>query len=90
MHTNYQPARKGLTDAKIAADKHRRLVATYQANPAIKAGVMAGMYGSKNIHELAQTLLDEGRYVFAAHGQHMCLRYSDKGDFTRCYRGGFV
>ncbi|WYV70476.1 hypothetical protein DdN1_06 [Dickeya phage BIM BV-99] len=89
MHTNYQPARTGLTDAKIAADKHRRLVATYRNNPEIKAHVMAGLYSGRKLNPIALQLLDEGRYVFAAAGQHARLNYSDRGDFTNCYRGGF-
>lgn len=88
-HHNFKPAKSGLFDAKIAREKHLRLTATYSANPTIKASVMAGLYGSQKINKLAQQLLDEGKHVFAAAGQHAQLRYSDRGDFTRCYRGGF-
>lgn len=88
-HYNFQPAKTGLFDAQIAQEKHLRLSATYSANPEIKKGVMLGVYGSRNIHRLAAQLLDEGKHVFAAAGQHAQMRYSDRGDFTRCYRGGF-
>lgn len=31
----------------------------------------------------------DGMSSLVAALQHMGLRYSDRGDFTRCYRGGF-
>jgi hypothetical protein len=64
MHTNYQPARKGLTDEYIRAQKVLR---------AVKNGPQ----------------VPELRFSGQAMRQHSKLRYSDQGDFTRCYRGGF-
>jgi hypothetical protein len=90
MHHNFKPAKSGLFDAKIAREKHLRLAATYEHNEAVKRDVMTAMYGGRNIkHMVSIQLLDEGKYVFRAAAQHAQLRYSDRGDFTRCYRGGF-
>lgn len=89
-HHNFQPAKTGLFDAKIAREKHLRLTATYENNPAVKRDVMTALYGGRNIkHMVSIQLLDEGKHVFQAAAQHERLRYSDRGDFTRCYRGGF-
>lgn len=67
MHTNYQPARKGLLDAQIHKAKRVRLV--------------------KNL--CAPMLGDELLDCVKAEMQRKHLNYSDRGDFTRCYRGGF-
>lgn len=65
MHTNYQPARRGLVDAQIANEKAFRSI--------------------KNHFKVSH----DGMNGLIAHFQHQRLRYSDRGDFTRCYRGGF-
>ncbi|ARM69571.1 hypothetical protein HOR78_gp07 [Pseudomonas phage KNP] len=67
MHTNYQPARRGLEATRIMVAKRLRL--------------------TKNLCQpmVGDELLD----CVKAEMQHKHLRYSDRGDFTRCYRGGF-
>ena len=67
IHTNHQPARKGLLDAQIMQAKRVRLT----------KNLCAPMVGDE--------LLD----CVKAEMQRKHLRYSDRGDFTRCYRGGF-
>lgn len=67
MHTNYQPARRGLVDGQTMAAKRLRVI----KNPA------------NLVH--ADDLLMATRVEF----QRKKLNYSDRGDFTRCYRGGF-
>ncbi|AUV61715.1 hypothetical protein HOS76_gp21 [Pseudomonas phage Henninger] len=67
IHTNYQPARKGLLADQILKAKRVRL--------------------AKN---LCQPMVgDELLECVKAEMQRKHLRYSDRGDFTRCYRGGF-
>jgi hypothetical protein len=68
MHTNYQPARKGLIDTKITAEKALR---------GRKNGVPSKTYFRGDLA------------MIAAQRQRETLKYSDQGDFTRCYRGGF-
>lgn len=67
IHTNYQPARKGLLSEQIIKAKRLRVI--------------------KNLHNLEHSngLLALTVVEF----QRKRLRYSDRGDFTRCYRGGF-
>lgn len=87
MHTNYQPARKGLTDASIAEAKRRAVFATMK-NPDSKASVLSTLYGGRHANaEVLMLRIDptDGLVAF----QRSKLRYSDQGDFTRCYRGGF-
>ncbi|QNJ57493.1 hypothetical protein [Pseudomonas phage PlaquesPlease] len=67
MHTNYQPARKGLYESQIHAEKELRT--------------------RKNLGRPGQA--GELLGVTLAGFQRKRLRYSDRGDFTRCYRGGF-
>jgi hypothetical protein len=67
MHTNYQPARKGLIDGQIHAAKQLRM-----------------MKATRPVVTVAEVVA-----TIEAHKQHQRLRYSDQGDFTRCYRGGF-
>lgn len=65
MHTNYQPARRGLIDVQTQNAKRLRK----KVNP----------------QEFPWFDMD----TYQANIQHHQLRYSDRGDFTRCYRGGF-
>ncbi|WYW04260.1 hypothetical protein Kompost2_00010 [Pseudomonas phage vB_PpuP-Kompost-2] len=67
LHSNFQPRRPGLTDAKIAAAKSLRAVAN-------GFKVAGDPYAMDSL---------------VARLQRQRLRYSDTGDFTRCYRGGF-
>jgi hypothetical protein len=86
-HTNYQPGRKGLTDAKIAAEKRQAVSAT-MLNKDSKAVVMKALYGAtQGACAVIQNRLD--LYTHVADWQHSKLRYSDQGDFTNAYRGGF-
>jgi hypothetical protein len=87
QHTNYQPARKGLVSHKIAAEKAFAVHATAQ-NKDSKGVVMTALYGSCRT--------DAHRAVLDRIGPNPAFmnwleqrRYSDQGDFTRCYRGGF-
>lgn len=86
MHTNYQPARKGLLAERIANEKERAIDATFK-HPEAKASVMAVMYGGRRTPG-AQAVSDRLGDIYQVL-QSMTLRYSDRGDFTRCYRGGF-
>lgn len=74
MHHNFQPAKTGLFDQQIAQEKHIRLLANTEY---------------REFRHLRPNLMAEGLHVFTAADQHAQLRYSDRGDFTRCYRGGF-
>lgn len=65
MHTNYQPASRGLEATRIMAAKRLRL--------------------TKNLSRDAAELIQ----CVNAELTHKHLRYSDRGDFTSCYRGGF-
>lgn len=86
MHTNYQPARKGLLAEQIASEKERAIDATMR-HPEAKASVMVAAYGGRRTQG-AQAVAS--RYGSVKHiWQQMRMRYSDRGDFTRCYRGGF-
>jgi len=88
MHTNYQPARKGLTDAKIASEKANAVNKTF-ANPEGKRVVMTALYGATGpAHEAVHSRVP-GVDELIAEYQRSTLKYSDQGDFTRCYRGGF-
>lgn len=64
LHSNFQPAKRGLTDTKIANAKRLR-------------------QRINGFHD------DTTNVLLAAASQRAQLRYSDQGDFTRCYRGGF-
>lgn len=86
MHTNYQPARRGLLAERIAAEKEAAIDATMR-HPEAKASVMTAMYGGRRT---IGAIAVASRFGNIAHIQQvMGLRYSDRGDFTRCYRGGF-
>lgn len=65
IHTNYQPARKGLVDQQIRDAKVIRSIRNHML---------------RNEFGLDAVLVDM---------QRTRLKYSDRGDFTRCYRGGF-
>jgi hypothetical protein len=67
LHTNYQPAKRGLIDAQIMAAKQLRMMKA--TRPVV------------TVEEVIATI--------EARKQRKGLRYSDQGDFTRCYRGGF-
>ncbi|QZA71322.1 hypothetical protein ALEA_9 [Pseudomonas phage ALEA] len=86
IHTNYKPARRGLLAEKIASEKEAAIDATMR-HPEAKASVMAAMYGGRRTLG-AKAVADRFGNI-AAIQQAMGLRYSDRGDFTRCYRGGF-
>lgn len=88
MHTNYQPARKGLTDAHIAAQKMHSLEATMKHGDA-KRSVMTALYGGRGAAQDAVLVRINTMNDTIADYQRSKLRYSDRGDFTRCYRGGF-
>lgn len=86
MHTNYQPARKGLLAEQIASAKEAAIDATMK-HPEAKVSVMTAMYGGRRTLG-AKAVADRFGNIAHVH-QVMGLRYSDRGDFTRCYRGGF-
>lgn len=86
MHTNYKPAKPGVYAEQIASAKERAIDATL-ANPDSKAVVMTALYGSTKTIAHQAVHARFGSWVATA--QMLGLRYSDRGDFTRCYRGGF-
>lgn len=79
MHTNYQPAKRGLVSQGIAAEKALR----EHVNVPLKKS-----WGSldKASQDLVTARLECNAALWAA---KRLLKYSDQGDFTRCYRGGF-
>lgn len=82
MHTNYQPARKGLVSEKIKAEKIAAFNATHKARGGgreVAREVMREMSWDRSMGETLMFVPIQARK----------LRYSDQGDFTRCYRGGF-
>ena len=85
IHTNYQPTRKGLIQSRIDHEKEQAIQATIRC-PEAKAELMRGLYGTKSLQAEAIAARDP---VAVAEFQRQHLRYSDRGDFTRCYRGGF-
>lgn len=88
IHTNYQPGRKGLTDARIAAQKLASLEATLKHGDA-KRSVLTALYGGQGLAQQAVLVRISTMNDTIAEYQRSKLRYSDQGDFTRCYRGGF-
>jgi hypothetical protein len=98
MHTNYQPARKGLYAMQIEAARALREAATkkamadlpaaYHNNPNLRM-IPVGAYKSLEMHRV---IAEHREWALANHCSKVTrnhLRYSDQGDFTRCYRGGF-
>jgi hypothetical protein len=88
QHTNYRPSRKGLTDARIAAQKLASLEATMKS-PDAKRSVMTALYGGCGLAQQAVLVRINTMNDTIAEYQRSKLNYSDQGDFTRCYRGGF-
>lgn len=83
-HTNYQPRKPGLIDRKIAAAK-----ASAKTGP----DAFGYLYGSRNYRkaflEAMDVRLGSLSHNIELYVQRQRLHYSDRGDFTRCYRGGF-
>lgn len=79
-HTNYQPRKPGLIDQKIIDDKMR-------GRPGKDAyGYLYG--GRKGYRKVFLEAMDNRTtQIDVLLGGH--LRYSDRGDFSNCYRGGF-
>jgi len=80
MHANYQPRKPGLIDMKIIDDKMR-------TRPGKDA--FGYLYGSRNYRKVFLEAMDNRSSQIDVLLGHHGLRYSDQGDFTRCYRGGF-
>lgn len=86
VHTTRKLRKPGLIDQKIHNEKMFALQATMQ-NKALKAAVMTMMYGSAIIEVPERTsLLIRLHSPLAAPRAHS---FSEHGDFTNCYRGGF-
>lgn len=79
MHTNYQPRKPGLIDMKILDEKG-------QARTGKDA--FGYYWGRRKGFSKAFLSALEARQTVGGI-IHVDLRYSDRGDFTRCYRGGF-
>lgn len=77
MHTNYQPAKQGHYDQQIRLARSVRLHANVDARGRV--------YNIPAIQEHSEWAANR----LAVIHQRKRLRYSDQGDFTRCYRGGF-
>lgn len=88
-HRNFQPRKPGLIDKQIQAAKNLRHFATYEARPEVKRDVMVGVYGGRPLTSTGAMLLREIHVEARAVAQSFNLRYSDQGDFTGVYRGGF-
>lgn len=88
-HTGYKPRKQGLYDAKIQREKLLRHCATVDANKAVKRDIMIGVFGGKARTSTGAMLINEIHVEAQARDQSYSLSYSDRGDFTNCYRGGF-
>lgn len=88
-HRNFQPRKPGLIDKQIQATKNLRRFATYQARPEVKRDVLAGMFGGRPLTSTSAMLLKEIHVEARMIAQSSGLSYSDQGDFTGVYRGGF-
>lgn len=88
-HRNFTPRKPGLIDQQIKRAKDLRHFATYQARPEVKRDVMVGIYGGRPLTSTGAILLKEIHVEARMVGQSFHLRYSDQGDFTGVYRGGF-
>lgn len=88
-HRNFQPRKPGLIDRQIQAAKNLRRFAIYQARPEVKRDVMVGMAGGRPVTATGAMLLKEIHGEALAIAQSYGLAYSDQGDFTGVYRGGF-
>jgi hypothetical protein len=85
-HRNYKPRKPSLFDRQIAAQKSDALIATMQ-NVALKGAIIGMMYGSAIVEVPERSaLLIRLRSPLEAPSAHS---YSDQGDFTEVYRGGF-
>lgn len=79
LHSNFQPRKPGLVDLKIIDDKMR-------AKPGKDA--FGYLYGSRQYRKAFLEAMDNrSNQIDVLLSGH--LHYSDRGDFTRCYRGGF-
>lgn len=88
-HRNFQPRKPGLIDEQIQAAKNLRHFATCQARPEVKRDVMVGMFGGRPLTSTGAMLLKEIHMEARMVAQSFGLSYSDQGDFTGVYRGGF-
>ena len=80
MHTNYQPRKPGLIDRQI-------IDAKMQARAPKDA--FGYLYGSRRYRKCFLEAMDNRSNQIDVLLGHGGLKYSDRGDFTRCYRGGF-
>ncbi|MGV8919573.1 MAG: hypothetical protein ACOH2R_17530 [Pseudomonas sp.] len=87
-HSNHQPGRLGLTDARIAAQKAAAIEATMKHGEA-KRSVMTALYGACGDAQQAVMNRIATMNDAIADYQRGRMNYSDKGDFTNVYRGGF-
>lgn len=88
-HRNFKPRKPGLIDQQIQRAKNLRHFATYQARPDVKRDIMVGVYGGRPLTATGALLLKEIHVEALAIAQSYRLAYSDQGDFTGVYRGGF-
>lgn len=84
-HTNYQPARKGLIDSRIASEKRIAITATLK-NPDSKSSLMRTLYGGQSENSSSLILRIDPTCGLMEY-QRSRLKYSERGDFTGCYRG---
>lgn len=85
-HRNFTPRKPGLIDSKIAQQKSAALTETMH-NLALKGAIMGMLYGSALVEVPERSaLFMRLRSPLEAPGAHS---FSDQGDFTGVYRGGF-
>jgi hypothetical protein len=89
QHTNYQPGREGFYDKAINRARLIRCVATYRVIPEVKRDLMVAAYGGKPTTEMVTEQAAWEASITDARAQQSARKWSDQGDFTRCYRGGF-
>ena len=59
------------------------------AKPGLYDQQIASAKATRAVVNHRKNISHDGMDSLVATLQHMNLRYSDRGDFTRCYRGGF-
>jgi hypothetical protein len=77
LHSNFQPARQGIEAARIEAAKMAALAASVRHNI------------PRTENNAAPIDMRDNYDMLFANLQYEELHYSESGDFTRCYRGGF-
>ena len=86
VHTDWKRNKPGLFDQRIHNEKMVSIQATLQ-NTALKAAVMTVTHGSAIIEAPERAVLFAR--LLSPLSAPRAHSYSEHGDFTNCYRGGF-